>query len=540
MGEAESGIGRGPSPWPDTPTVRRACLALAGIAALWALGFHLAGPVLPYDDAYISFRYADRLAGGLGPVYNEGERVFGSSSPLYVAWLALWKTLLPSVPTPDLAVRGNAAWLIAAGAAILRLIRVATGNLALGAFGAALFLWNPQVVAVSLGGMETMAFVALAMASLASGFRGRGTTAGALAGLALLARPEGLILPPALVLALLPRGGRPVIRAALAFLAVAALWVLPATAWFGTPVPHSVLAKARPLYPLPPLGSLSLFSWWTGRWAFGGLGESLGHLRMLPVILLAIGAAVPWLAQPPGGDRAGWAIPGAFGALVAFYGLGNPLPFEWYWPCLWAFLLVLLVTGLPALVPGLVSRASLQATLTGLVAAWLLLVTAVPWSRSCDDGPPDQDLPPASQVACDPTRLRILAYREAARRIAREALPGETVSGPEIGALGYFYPGKVIDACGLVSPEALPFLPVPPDQRASPIDGAISTDFVRALEPDWVVFIPFFAKASLLRSSWFLGHYRPAFSVPLPAPCWGSRTVEAYRRVVPGGDPAGP
>ncbi|HOU54254.1 MAG TPA: hypothetical protein PLQ97_10035 [Myxococcota bacterium] len=526
-----------PSLWPDTPVVRRVCGALAGVAALWAVVLHATGPVLPYDDAYITFRYADHLAEGLGPVYNEGERVFGSSSPLYVAWLALGKTLLPGVPTPDLAVRGNLLWLLAAGAALLWLVRVATGNGALGAFGAAVFLLNPQVVAVSLGGMETLAFVTLAMATLAAGIRGRAAIAGSLAGLALLARPEALILPVAILPGLVLRGRRPLLVAALAWAAVAALWVLPATAWFGTPIPHSVLAKARPLYPLPPLGSLSLFSWWTGRWAFGGLGESLGHLRTLPVILLSIGATVPWLARSPGRDRRGWAIPVAWFAILAFYGLGNPLPFEWYWPCLWVFLLVLLVTGLPALVPRTVSRPGVAAAMTGLVGAWLLLVTMAPWGRTCDGGPPDQDLPPASQVACDPSRLRILAYREAARRIAQEALPGETLSGPEIGALGYDYPGKVLDACGLVSPEALPFLPVPPDQRASPIDGAISTDFVQALRPDWVAFLPFFARASLLRSSWFERHYRPAFSVPLPTPCWGSRAVEVYRRVPDEGRP---
>jgi len=527
MEPAAPGTPCGSPCWPDTPAVRRMAAVLALLAGAWVLWVHGTSPVLPYDDAFITFRYADHLASGLGPVYNLGERVFGSSSPLYVAWLALLKALMPGVPTPDLAVRGNALLLLGAGLALFRWVRVVSGNVSLGAFSASLLLLDSRVMAVSLGGMETLGFVALALASLALAARGRGTGAGVLAGLALLTRVEALVLPPLLALTLVRAGWRPLLRAALAWLVVAGLWALPATLWFGTPVPHSILAKARPLYPLPPLGSLSLFSWWVGRWAFGGLGESLGHLRTLVLLPLVLGATIPLVLRPS--EHVRWLVPGAFFSVTAFYALGNPLPFEWYWPCLLVFLLVLLATGLPALAAFLPASPRLRGLLTALVAGWLLWVTTAPWGRTCEGGPPDQDLPPASQVACDPTRLRILAYREAAQRIAQEGIPGATLSGPEIGALGYHYPGRVLDACGLVTPEALPFLPVPPDQRASPIDGAISTDFVRALQPDWVVFLPFFAKASLLRSAWFRQHYRLVFSVPLPAPCWGSRTVDAYR-----------
>jgi len=36
----------------------------------------------PLDDAYITFRYAQNLAAGLGFVYNAGERVLGTTTPL--------------------------------------------------------------------------------------------------------------------------------------------------------------------------------------------------------------------------------------------------------------------------------------------------------------------------------------------------------------------------------------------------------------------------------------------------------------------------
>src|SRR5262249_45093435 len=53
-------------------------LAVAVPAAKWARS-----PVV-YDDAYISYRYADNLVRGHGLVFNPGERVEGYSNFLWV------------------------------------------------------------------------------------------------------------------------------------------------------------------------------------------------------------------------------------------------------------------------------------------------------------------------------------------------------------------------------------------------------------------------------------------------------------------------
>lgn len=43
----------------------------------------------PYDDAFITFRYAQNLAAGHGLVYNIGERILGTTSPLFALILSL-------------------------------------------------------------------------------------------------------------------------------------------------------------------------------------------------------------------------------------------------------------------------------------------------------------------------------------------------------------------------------------------------------------------------------------------------------------------
>src|ERR1043165_4126390 len=56
---------------------------LVAFAARWVTAPH------PIDDAYITFRYARNLAQGLGLVYNPGEWVLGTTTPLWAAILAL-------------------------------------------------------------------------------------------------------------------------------------------------------------------------------------------------------------------------------------------------------------------------------------------------------------------------------------------------------------------------------------------------------------------------------------------------------------------
>ena len=61
-------------------------LAGAGIIRMIA-----AIPSLPnglFDDAYIGFRYSQNIAQGLGFVFNPGEKVLGTTAPLFILMLA--------------------------------------------------------------------------------------------------------------------------------------------------------------------------------------------------------------------------------------------------------------------------------------------------------------------------------------------------------------------------------------------------------------------------------------------------------------------
>jgi hypothetical protein len=74
-------VGRGQRTPPWFPILTAAAV-LWGVAAAWRRAWLS-------DDAYISFRYAENLANGLGLVFNRGERVEGYSNFLWTVWTTL-------------------------------------------------------------------------------------------------------------------------------------------------------------------------------------------------------------------------------------------------------------------------------------------------------------------------------------------------------------------------------------------------------------------------------------------------------------------
>jgi len=123
-----------------------------------------------------------------------------------------------------------------------------------------------------------------------------------------------------------------------------------------------------------------------------------------------------------------------------------------------------------------------------------------------------------------------VGYREVARWLNEHAAETDRVGAPEIGALGFRFRGKMLDGCGLVSPEALPFLPVPPDQRLGSGFGAMPRGLVKAELPEWVVAMPCFIERSLLTTSWFGRHYELVKRIGIPQQVWHNSEIHLYRR----------
>lgn len=483
-------------------------------------------PVLPYDDAYITLRYVRNLLDGHGLVYNPSEHVFGATCPLYVLILAGVGKLLPNVPLETLAVRLNVVPFVGMGLLAFALLRQWTGRYWVAAGGAAALLLNARLLAIGAGGMEAYFFVCFVLACLHQANAKRSALAGFLAGLATLTRPEGVLLIP--ILAWVFRHGRKHLLVGGASYGLATLpWAAFAWFYYGSIIPQSVKAKAAPLYPLEPGTAMRDMIMRFGYPGFEYL--VFGGIVAAGVLLLVR------VARDPAWGRTrhrAWMPLAFFGLLFLFYAVSNPLLFDWYWPALEVSAFLVALCGLVAAGDWIIARLAQHRARP--VPAWItvtskccVLIVLAGWTMY-----PHKKYS-LERMVVSKRNLRTLAYREAARRIAEQGSAADTVATTEIGALGFWHPGRILDCCGLVSPEAMRYLPVRDDQRVAPWAGAFPVELIEEQRPEWVVSMPYFCDASLIPSAWFQQNYVLADRVPLPKKLWRSSEVLVFRRVHP-------
>ena len=208
---------------------------------------------LLYEDAFITLRYARNLASGDGLVFNVGERVLGTTTPLFALLLA-----------PAGLVAGDAGLLAAArglgilatGAVVWLYFRLArkAGLPDVVPLGASLLMAvSYELVIAGVAGMETMLIVALMLGGLKLLVSERPAAAGLVLGLLVIGRIDGLLWVALAAGYLWWRDRRLPTPAIIAFAATLAPWLIFATAYYGSPVPHTMAAKLVAYAPRPLL-----------------------------------------------------------------------------------------------------------------------------------------------------------------------------------------------------------------------------------------------------------------------------------------------
>lgn len=490
---------------------RLAALVLPALAALAAR--LLTGPH-PIDDAYITFRYARNLAEGVGLVYNAGEWVLGTTTPLWALILAagyrLGLTDLPWLATV------LSAMLDAATVGLLVHLALRMGWRPIGAALVGLaWALNPMSVGFATGGMESSLFVLMAVGALTLAARRRVWVAAGISGLATLVRPEGALLA-ASVVAWTWFTCRGATRQALATAAVPmGIAGLVMFLRYGSPLPNSVAAKQvayLPGWPLENAAALLLQAGLPGWSTYllaavpATLGLALAVIGLSSLLVLTRRAA-PWLRQ----QALPWQPFAAFAMLyVAFYvavGLRGVRLFPWYLVPIEPFYLLAAAAGLARL-SALRPRAQ---WLAAALVVWQL--PAVDWRQ------------PLMPVGQDLGREQL--YLDIGHDLARTLPPTAVLAAPEIGALGYASNLRVLDTVGLISPAALPYYPLPADQVVT--DNAIPARLIADRQPDVVVTLDAFARRSLLPDPGFQRDYR--LEAAYPAAVWQSQELLLFRRV---------
>jgi hypothetical protein len=400
--------------------------------------------LLPFasEDAYITFRYARSFAIGHGLVFNPGEHVMGFSSPIWTLWMAVGVRLFHD-PLPWARLSSLAADLVTA-LVLGRMLERHVSRAAAIAFNTFFGAW-PFFATVAMSGMESSPMLGLVV--LTAGLLGaRNPLAGLALGAVALWRPEGLACA-----ALLALGARP--RDRVVALLVAAVGIASLAAYYGSPIPQSVIAKSS-LYGTP--GFWEGRHWWEwlvpfplGRWA-----SNADTTLMLPLALvfsasICAGVLPLWkLRKTP----LALALSAGLVVWLGYSALGVAY-FFWYFEIPLASLAALAAVGFPR-----VARHPALAVVCALnvLGIWTL----------------------APKLYVGRSQNEFHAFARAGEWLRNRGAPGQSVFLEPIGFVGWFAPLRILDEAGLVSPEVL--------KRR--LGGAgWYADVVRRERPDWIV-----------------------------------------------------
>jgi hypothetical protein len=383
------------------------------------------------DDPYITYRYAENFYAGRGFVYNPGERLLSTTSPLFALLLAGVRVFWSEIPR---AANLIGAASLAVGALFLWDIARQWKEPLSG--WTALTLYPTFGLLISTLGSETPLYLALCLGAIAFYVRQNYTKMAILLALACLTRGDAAILGGVLAADWFiknPPRSRNVIRtlpwsAIVVGAAILLTWALIATLYFGSPLPVTFAVKrAQGLMDISQKfapGFLVILRPYTQSVYFW---VEIG-LLMIGVIY-AFRRARPWLLL------AGWAVL----YFLVYTALGVTRYF-WYYAPLVPGMVGMIGLGLSAVQRVLFSSQVARRALSGVT---ILILAGLAISQVT--------LLPKLRANPDP---RLIPYRMVGEWLSQNTPPTATIGALEVGVIGYYAaPRPMVDFAGLIQPE---------------------------------------------------------------------------------------
>ncbi len=386
---------------------------LSAVAATRVLG----SIVLPiYDDAFITFRYAKNLAETGHFVYNAGEWVLGTTTPLFGLLAALFFEI--GLPMPETVLVLN----IAIDVALAYLIYTFVSreyNVSAALLSVLFFSVSPIMIRICVGGMEANLFALVILGSVILYRQDRILSAIVLSSLSYFIRPEGALLAMFLIAHTATRQRLIVaVKLAAISLATVAPGLVVIYLSYGSIFSHSVTAKAGAHLSIPEVFRRLVI-------------PEAAAVVFLVVAIIGIRQAL----------RGGPGVIRMYLLFASFY-LGAYLimtPWIWSWYAMPIQLALVITAGISA--AWLLGKfAFIQKPMWERYASWIgMFVVAGVWIAIY-----------SMRGSSGVTRN---IYGSLARSTAH--LGGRQILAMDIGAVGYFSNAQIYDAVGLVTPEAL-------------------------------------------------------------------------------------
>jgi hypothetical protein len=376
-----------------------------------------------YDDPYITFRYADNLAHGAGFVYNAGERILSTTTPLFTLILAL--AGLAGAPIP---IAGNliACLSLALGGTAFWYLGEVGQSRAAGTVGLLLYPLFPLMIGTI--GAETALYNALIIWGFLAYARERNVQAAVLLALATLVRADGVLAVLVIVVdVLIVRRRPPPWRAILTYVVLLVPWFLFAWVYFGAPLPVTLAAKQRQ-------GMMAI----SEPFFAGLLRQGRDDYWRYPVyrghFILAAGGLLYGLMR-----RHLWLLIISWSLLyVAGYSALGVTSYFWYYGPVIPGFVALIGLGVQALHQPIVRFAGrrVAAGAAGLVALTLLYPQTA-----------------GVRYFVEHRDTRLPSYQAAGEWLRAHTPLDASVGTLEVGVIGYYAQRRMIDFAGLLQPQ---------------------------------------------------------------------------------------
>ncbi|MBN1815706.1 MAG: hypothetical protein JXA14_27980 [Anaerolineae bacterium] len=460
-------LGQSEHTWVDSTSVSLirpglACdLAVLLALAMVALAFAWVYRNFAQDDAFITYRYARNLANGYGFVYNRGESVLGTTTPLYTLLLAaLALVFTRDIPLISHFVSALSLWV--SGVALYNLGRQRSRHLAVAA--ALVFASNPLLI--SSVGMETLFLIALMLMTLVTYCNKKLWLTGFLLGLLLLTRLETVLFAGILGVHFLWQ------RKQLPYwllipVVVIFPWLVFAWRTFGSVIPHSAQTKMLSRAAGQSYSFLRGALIWWGVYIY----ETAWYIALFPVLLSGLIEAWRRITRI---DAYTLVLIWTVVYFVAASFVAGSFP--WYYGALIPGFAILVSFGGERLAKvldlchtrgGWITTDRMRTIGFSAIVLGVLVLQLSTWSSYW--------VRYEGQIV----DRRYVGGREIAVWLNEHGNECESVAVQEIGVVGYFVDMQVVDLYGLVTPSLVPYL----------LDGNtdVLSHAITLFEPDYVL-----------------------------------------------------
>jgi hypothetical protein len=467
------------------------------------------------DDSFITYRYAQNVARGLGLVYNPGDVVLSTTAPLYAVVLAIL-----SFVVPDFHILGGLLGSISIGLGGWLVTSLLPPRMP-----TVLRLWAGLVYVMSSVlwltlGMETALWIMLVLTALLLAQRQHWRWAGLVIGLATLTRPDAAL--PGVLLGVIALGTTlnqfntrlrwwdPILEYGVAVAAPVIIFSLWAWATYGSPLPETLNAKSAQAT-LGITGFGPFVTTWDGALliAQGLLSQSSLYITFALLALFGLSSKLTPFSI----------LTVVWGTLhlIAYIGLAVA-PYRWYYAPLLPAIVVLMAHGLDSIDMRLrLRKMRAGRVIVAAIAVFPLIAQFESFEligQQIKEGGQTQSMLPIVDWT---------AYQLVGDWLRTETSPDSTIGVAEVGQVGFYAERWMTDYLGLLQPDV-----------AEMLERGDLYSWLTGYAPDYLVFQRFRGAPLVLYNyligddPWFRGCYREAAEFDDPRYPYGPVTI--FRR----------